>query len=239
MKLPCLISSLGLLLALLSPPVLSAAEVVKFDVVLYLFKGSQIQMNLDKSRGMRLPVSGNGIAFSSPFTIELNHQELVLDGANYSWNGGRNIASGFSEAKMPAIITAFSQPATLRVDMPAQYLQKMPDGCLQLREVPSDAADAPRYQVTLEAREIPPDSRGDDLVLLCETDTFTVQARERIPGIELDVGKPVMVRINQKVEFRAKKGQWAGVLGSPKDDKGNNMLLMLFKPSVIENAPKP
>ena len=233
---------LGLTLALLSciPAMLPAAEAVKIETVLYLFKSKSIPtIDLSKALHGQAPFSGGGIVVTPPATIVFDGEALVL-GAGYTWNGGQVVPPRFSEMITPTIIALVGQPATIRIAVPVQFLEKMPDGSLQVREIARDSADAPRYQLTFTAQPTTdaPQGYGYDLTVKCQMDIATMQGREKIPGIDLDVGRPITARFDKSVEFWSKKGEWFGIMAGQKES-GDYTLLILLKVSSADDAPAP
>ena len=79
------------------------------------------------------------------------------------------------------------EPVTLLSTVPMQYLEKAADGSLQVRQIPADSPDAPRYQLTFTV------GAGGDaaggLPLTCEIVLAMVKGREPVPGVNLKVEK--------------------------------------------------
>ena len=177
--------------AVLSLPVSSAAEVVKIETVLYLFRSKTVpHIDFSKALSGKPPISGSAI--------------VIEDG----------------------------QAATIRVVVPVQYLEKLPDGSLQLREVAGNLPDVPHYLLTLNARPTGegPAGYGYDLVVSCRMDIATMQGREKIPGVDLEVGRPITARFDKNVEFWGRKGEWFGLMAGQKES-GDYTLLILLKVS--------
>lgn len=230
---------LGLNLALLSciPAMLPTAEAVKIEAVLYLFKSNSIpKINFSKALSGPAPLSGDGIVISPPATIDFDREELALSGAAYTWNGGQVVPPRFSEMATPTIIALVGQPATIRITVPVQFLEKMPDGSLLVREIPQDSPGAPRYQLTLVAQPAVGAPSGYDLKVACQMDIATMQGREKISGVDLDVGRPITSRFDKRVEFWSKSGEWFGIMAGQKES-GDYTLLILLKVSSAGDTP--
>jgi hypothetical protein len=174
-----------------------------------------------------------------PATVGFDNEELEL-GANYTWNGGRVVPARFYETKLPVIVTAVGQAATIRMVAPIQYLEKMPDGSLKVREVTGNLPDIPHYALTLTAKPAPeaPSGYGYDLIVMCQMDIATMQGREKIPGIDLEVGRPITARFDKSVEFWGRKGEWFGILAN-QEESGGYALFLLLKISPEGGAPAP
>jgi hypothetical protein len=229
--LPCLV------LLTLFPAVLPAVETLKLKPVLYLFRSIEHIDFRDALRGSP-PLSGDGIVFTQagqPATVIFDQEKLVLNGGNYTWNGGSKVPPQFNATELPAIITPTGQSATIQCDVPIQYLEKMPDGSLQVREVSRDSTELPHYRLTLTVRPDTNAKFGYDLVVLCQMDIAAVQGREKIPGVELEVGRPIVSRFDNHVEFWTKSGEWSGLMAGTKAS-GDYTLLLLLKVSPVDTS---
>lgn len=221
------------------PSMPAAAETVKFDAVLYLFKSKSIpRIDFSKALRGRVPLSGEGIVVTPPATVVFDNEELVL-GANYAWNGGKTVPARFYETRLPVIVTAMEQAATIRVVVPVQYLEKMSDGSLKVREVAGNLPDIPHYSLTLTARPATAVPPGDDydLIVMCQMDIATMQGREKIPGIDLEVGRPIMARFDKRVEFWSRKGEWFGLMAN-QEESGEYTLFLLLRVRAAGDAPR-
>lgn len=232
-----LIFLFGLPVSSFLQPALAAAETVKIETVLYLFNSVE-RIDFKKALKGKPPRSGEAIVVTPPATVVFDREELVTKGADYTWNGGSKVPARFSETKLPAIVAEAGQAATIRVAAPVQYLEKMPDGRLQLREVAGNLPDVPHYLLTLKVsptNEGPP-GYGYDLIVSCQMDIVTMQGREKIPGVDLEVGRPITGRIDKHVEFWARKGEWFGLMMDG-NEGGEYTLWMLLKVSSAGGKP--
>jgi len=234
---PVLLSLLALSACV--PSMLAVAETVKFEAVLYLFKSKSIP-RIDFSQALRGRArrSGEGIVITPPATVVFDNEELAL-GSNYTWNGGQTVPARFSETKLPVIVTAVGQAAMIRVVVPVQYLEKMPDGSLKVREVAGNLPDIPHYSLTLTATTAaePPQGQAYDLIVTCQMDIATMQGREKIPGIDLDVGRPITARFDKSVEFWSRKGEWFGIMAD-QEESGEYTLCLLLKVLDAGDSPR-
>lgn len=220
------------------PILLPAVEAVKFEAVLYLFRSSSIgKIDFSKALHGPIPISGESIVVSPPATIVFDGQEvLALNGEGYTWNGGQVVPARFSETKLPVMETRAGQSVTIRIDVPIQFLEKMSDGSLQVREIPRNSTAAPRYQLTLSAQPAAEAPQGYDLKVTCQMDISTVQGREKIPGVDLEVGRPVISRFDRKIEYWGRKGEWFGIMVGQKES-GDFTLQILLKVSSAGEPP--
>jgi hypothetical protein len=219
------------LLLVLHPSVLSAVENVRLDLVLHAFKDAdfgRIVVGADTPA-----VAGQRTVFSGPVTVAFDQKTLALNGAEYVWNGGP--PAHLSVLSAPTIITSLGKPATIMIAQPVQYLEKAADGRLQVREIPRDSPDLPHYQMTFDTRRT---ETAADFIVSCQLDIAMLQGREKIPGVELEVGRPILARFKDTVEFRNPTGRWSGLLircpgGS------DYSLLVLLKVSPFDEASLP
>jgi hypothetical protein len=83
---------------------------------------------------------------------------------------------------------------------------------------------------------------ADSLTVTCTPEIATVQGRDKITGVELEIGKPVLAVFKDKIEFSAQLNEWIGLLfRSPSD--GEYSVLTLLKISrdqtpAISPAPR-
>jgi hypothetical protein len=234
MKTPFSITLFRLFLFICLAPALSAAEAVKFEAVLYLFKSSSVS-SIDFSRALkgRPSRSGGGIVVTPPAIVLFDKEELAIPGAGYTWNGGVEVPVQFSETKLPAMIARWGEAVTVRMVVPVQFLERTPDGSLKLREMAGDLPDIPHYLLTLNARPATDAPAGYDLIISCRMDIATMQGREKIPGIELEVGRPITARFDRHIEYWGRKGEWFGIM-TGQQESGDYTLWMLLKVSSTE-----
>ncbi|MBI2498034.1 MAG: hypothetical protein HYV75_09050 [Opitutae bacterium] len=212
-------------------PTLPAAETVKFETVLYLFKADSVpHIDFSKALAGKPPLSGPAIVVTPPATVVFDHEELVLKGADYAWNGGQVVPPRFSETKLPAIVTKSGQAATIRLVVPVQYLEKQADGSFKLREVAGNLPEVPHYLLTLNVRPGSDTPTGYDFIVSCQMDITTMQGREKIPGVDLEVGRPITSNFDKTVEFWARKGEWLGLM-TEQNEKTDYVLWMMLKVS--------
>jgi hypothetical protein len=67
----------------------------------------------------------------------------------------------------------------------------------------------------------------EDLLLACDLDISTVNARERIPGVALEVGKPNVISFKESEVVPARSGQWVALLLKTPNGSDYSMLMLL------------
>lgn len=217
-------------LLLASLPGLRAAEAVQLETVLYVFKDpdfARISLAADEVTG-----TGRGIVFRSPVTLTFDHQILALNGARYAWNGDQPAPASFSEMALPGIVTPFGQAAMVLCNQPVQYLEKAADGSLHVREIGQDSPEVPHYRLTVTVQA---GASAAGYVVACALDIATVTGREKIPGVELDAGKPILARLKDTLRFPVSAGEWSGIL-LRRPSGSDYSLVMLMKASPYEPA---
>ena len=75
-------------------------------------------------------------------------------------------------------------------------------------------------------------------MISCRMDIASLQGREKIPGIDLEVGRPITARVDKHVEFWARKGDWFGLM-TDGNESGEYTLWMLLKVSSASEVPAP
>jgi hypothetical protein len=211
---------------------LSAGDQYKLETDTYVFRNSDFQT---------VTVAGDSGAnekrprfIRSPATIRFDRETLSLEGSHFAWNGGRNPPDRFSLIATPAVQLRPGQPASLLFSAPVQYLEKLPDGTLQVRNINRDAPGAPHclFVFTLGA----PDVASQDLRLACDLGIATITSREKVPGVELDVGRPVLTQSGEQLELALRPDEWSALLMQAPNGSDYS-LLMLFKAVPGGHAP--
>lgn len=212
---------------------LHASENFTLETHLYVYRNSDF-------RALKLPAATatdrtQSVVFRSPATVEFDEEKLSLDGPRFAWSGGRNPPARFTLIASPTIAITRGKPVTLASAAPVQYLEKLANGTLQMREIAADSPEAPHCRLTLTLG--PASDASKELHLAYELDIATVSAREKLPGVTLDVGKPVLAQIKEKLEPRIRPEEWSALqLQTP--NRSDYSLLMLIKiiPGTVPGA---
>lgn len=202
---------------------LAAGDSYRLDTSVYVFKNSDFQsVKLPAAKG----AGDNGaVVVRSPATIEFDQETLSLNGADISWSGGRNPPERFTLVKIPEIITAPGKPVEILSTAPIQYIEKEADGTLQVRNIGKDSADAPHWRIRFTV--VSPDETSEDLRVSCNLDWATVSARANVPGVSLDVGRPLLARFQDRIELTVRSGEWAALLLRAPNGSDYSLLLLL------------
>lgn len=212
-------------------PDLGAAEQLKLEPALYVFKDSAF--STIKIGADRIAEPGRGIAFIAP--VAFDRDILALKGAEYSWNGGSKAPAAFSLVTTTVITTGLAEPAAVLSALPMQYLEKSADETLQLREIPRDSPDVPHYRLTFNVRAL--EAAATDLDVSCQLDMATMKGRENIPGVTLETGRPILARFKENFRFKSSAGEWSGlVVRNPGGSDYSVLLLLKISPADGQNA---
>ncbi len=212
------------LLFLVLPGHLAGAETFKLETVLYVFRDADFaQVSVD---GTPAAGSGQGQSFAAPTRVAFDGHVLELKEANYSWDGaGEKAPASFSQVGMPTVMVQAAQKASFYSAMPMQYMEKGPGGDLQVRQLESGAPGVPHYQFTVEVRR---EAGEVQLAVSCQLQLAVMTGREKIPGVELDVGRPVLAQFEDEFRLRAPSNAWTGLL-LRKPSGGNYSLVLLVR----------
>lgn len=187
---------------------------------IYIFKSSELQ-------SVKLPAAkkDGAVVIRSPATIKFAQATLSLNGSDISWSDGRNPPPGFTLIRIPEITTARGKPVEILSTAPIQYLEKAADGTLQVRTIGKDSSNAPhcRIRFTIGSR----DEANGDLRVSCDLDLATVSGRAKVPGVSLDVGRPILTRFADRAELAVRPGEWTALLLRAPNGNVYSLLLLL------------
>jgi N-acetylneuraminic acid mutarotase len=180
-------------------------------------------------------VENHGVVLKSPATVNFDQVTLSLEGSQVTWSGSSTPPGQFTLVAAPATVPLTAgKPVTMTSSVASQYLERLADNSLQVREIPAEAPEAPHFRLTFTAGSVA--NASEDLLLACDLDIATVCARENVPGVALEVGKPVIARFKDNLQVAARAGQWAALL--LKAPNGSDYSLLLLLKVVPAQAPK-
>ena len=229
-----------LALAILSAPFLTApgaAEQFTLEPKIYVFKNSDLQEGHEKATAGE--TKAHNIVFKSPATIHFTQDSLTLDGTEFRWSNGQAVPANINPVSAPALKMTAGQSVSVRCASSAQYMERLDTGGFQLREISPDSPDAPRYALTFSVQ--PAFDLADSLNVTCTPEIAIVQGRDKITGVELEIGKPVMAVFKDKIEFSAQLNEWIGLLfRSPSDSEYSVLtLLKISRDQAPGSSPAP
>jgi hypothetical protein len=174
-----------------------------------------------------------------PVTLRFDHWTHAPASEEFAWTVATLGTKKFSLLSMPTIITNAGQKATVFIGSTAQYFEKQADGSFLLQQLPKDPRgspqpNSPHYALTLLAR--PDDTTTGSLVVTFASDIVVLTSREKIPGVDLDVGKPVTTTIQDEQTFTARLDAWTALLCRAPGGSDYSLLLLLNGSQQEANA---
>ena len=172
---------------------------------------------------------GHAMVARSPSTIHFDDETLSLKGSEFKWSTGDAPPATVSLVSVSKILFGLNQSATIRCVVPAQYMEKRADGSFSVHEIGADSPDVPRFVLSFHVEAVR--GSGNELLVTSRPEVATIRGREKIPGVDLEIGKPQMSSFNDEIELAVKKSEWSMLLfRAPKVN--DYSVLALFK---IEN----
>ena len=215
----------------------AAEEIYVFKPLIYVFKNADAQEFSIKSGGLAVTVTkgreGHWLVFRSPATIRFDQEEtLALQDEKLTWSneGAARMKMKLSLISAPSLVSHAGKTATLLVSGSTQYFEKHADGSFQMHETPARPQpgpnpDGPYYQLTLSAQ--PAASAAGGLEITFRPDIAAVGAREKIPGVDLDVGKPILAIFQDELKFTAARGAWTALFCQSPGGSDYSLLVLL------------
>jgi len=167
---------------------------------------------------------------SVPGTLRFDHWTQVPTSEEFAWTSATLGTRKFSLISSPTMICRAGQKGSLSIGSTAQYFEKQADGSFRLHELPQDSRrgphpDSPHYTLTLLAR--PDDTTPGGIAVTFASDILVLASREKIPGVDLDVGKPILATIKDEQTFTARSGAWTGLLCQSPGGSDYSLLVLL------------
>ena len=147
------------------------------------------------------------------------------------WNDKEFPISGSSDVKLPAdriklyyspeIITEEHGKGKWKIEsnQPIQYFQKRPDGLFELKEMKLPTALVMKITEAIENERDGYIELTDILMTL-----RSVEKRQKIPGVNLSVGKPIIGKQQYKFYFQVRPGKDYGIIVRPQRGQGGLLI---------------
>ncbi|MFT3829026.1 MAG: hypothetical protein QM691_04880 [Opitutaceae bacterium] len=166
--------------------------------------------------------------FRAPTDLEIGGATLRLGADSAAWATPQPASiRSLADALLPVGPTG---NAVLRCIAKAQYLEPTGNGTFELRQIPADAPDVPRYVLTFR---IATAARGQrELAASCDLEIGVARRREPLPGIDMPVGRPQVDVRTAETTFVAPFMTWQALLFRQSPD--TTSLLAVFR---IEETP--
>ena len=237
MKASIFIFSVAALLAL-TAPILIAAEALSLESSIYVFKHAAFHEILIPT-AKKTP-NAHALIFKSPATAQFDQLTLFLENSHISWGGSSTAPDQFSLVATPPVVPiTLNKPVKMASSSGVQFLEQTATSGLHVRDIPADSPDAPHILLSFTISE---EGNSTDLLqLTLGIDIATVVAREKIPGIALDVGKPKVATFKDKEIVPVFVGQRAAILLDAPNGSDYSMLLLLrlARPETPNTGPIP
>ena len=178
----------------------------------------------------------HGTVFQSPAVAHFDQATLSLDGTQPTWDGSKTPPESFDLIATPTIILTTGQPVSISSTAPAQYFERIGDDNFQVREIPANSPEAPHCR--LKFMITPAVDAAESLLVACNLDIVTVTTRTKIPGVALEIGKPLLAGFKDDLKFTTRKEQWSALfLKAP--NGSDYSLLVLLKVAPVQTPPMP
>jgi dienelactone hydrolase len=209
-----------------------AEQQLQLQPMVYVFRNSDFRdVRVDASasasaEGKTSAGGGHATVIKSPSTIHFDDDTLALKGSEFKWSTGDTPPGTISLVPVSAMRFGLNQLATIRCVVPAQYMEKRSDGTFRLQEIASDSPDVPRFVLSFHVE--PGRSAANELLVTCQPEVATISGREKIAGVDLEIGRPQMSSFNDEIKLAVQKGEWSMLLfRAPKVN--DYSVLALFK----------
>jgi hypothetical protein len=213
---------------------LHATETLRLETRIFILKNADFhQVNIP---GAGPTDETHGTVFQPPVVAHFDQATLSLDGIQPTWNGSKTPPESFDLIAAPTIILTTGQPVSISSTAPAQYFERLGDDNFQVREIPANSPEAPHCR--LKFMITPAVDAAESLLLACNLDIVTVATRTKIPGVALEIGKPLLATFKEDLKFTTRKAQWSALfLQAP--NGSDFSLLVLLKVAPVQTPPVP
>jgi hypothetical protein len=167
---------------------------------------------------------------SAPAALRFDHWTHAPTSEEFAWTVATLGTKKFSLLSAPTMICRADHRGTLFIGSATQYFEKRADGSFLLHEMPKDSPlsphpDSPHYAIALLAR--PDDTAPGSLAVTFASDIVVLTSREKIPGVDLDIGKPVTATIKDEQTFTARLDAWNALLCRAPGGSDYSVLVLL------------
>ncbi|MGD1031579.1 MAG: hypothetical protein ABSA05_10595 [Opitutaceae bacterium] len=208
----------------------SSGDAIRIDTEIYVLNKAGLKTSsaepVVKIMANALGVTGSQWPlFEAPLSMQIGQESVELQDSRFVRTGTAAPPSRLSLASANVIIVRAGQTAEVLMNSPAEYFEKMQDGLFRLHRSPEGSPDGPHYDMKLSAR--PNSEHAADYEIDCTVDAVVVGGREKIPGVDLDVGKPELKAFNGKLSFQAGAGKWLCLFDSVPNDSDYQLIIVL------------
>lgn len=188
----------------------------------------------------------NKVTVFSRGWFALGKDKLEFKKGRCFWNKTEIPLAGPEKIKLPdKLITMVYQPVIIEMDehskgwvnieskQPIQYFEKRDDGLFELKEMELPTG------LYVEITE-PAEDEEEGYILLTDIDMTmrTVERREKIPGVNLSVGRPIPGEQKYLFYFRVRPGKDYGILIRPEWGQGGLLIRLRASSTRSGTLPK-
>lgn len=201
----------------------------------------QIDVEIYSVSAASIPKTGPGIEFinggpqsSVPDRVDIGDLRLEF-GDELRWNGEAEPppGSGVELVAAPRVGTLVGREAKVSMtEGPAEFFEPSERGCYRLATLKPE--ESPGLYIAMTPQAVA-DHASDAVDLDFTLRVVTITSRRPLPGVRLDVGRPVIATQELASRFRLSQGRWSLLSGHRISDLANpagDVLLVLVRPTV-------
>lgn len=192
---------------------LAAKPTVRFNLAIYVLDRSGANFSITGGSVMTGPGPADKdqawILVNSPFEFHLGTERLTAEHGFLRQPDGAPPARA-TLTSAPVIVASIDQTAELIVSSSAQYFEKQGDGSFRLRKGDGQEQETPHVDVALTPHAQAGDSDAYDVD--CNLECSVIASRQRIPGVDLDVGKPTLASVHHHMTLKMQAGHVYGLV---------------------------
>jgi len=169
-----------------------------------------------------------------PDRVEIGDLRLEF-GDELRWNGEAEPppGSGVELVAAPRVGTLVGREAKVSMtEGPAEFFEPSERGCYRLATLKPE--ESPGLYIAMTPQAVA-DHASDAVDLDFTLRVVTITSRRPLPGVRLDVGRPVIATQELASRFRLSQGRWSLLSGHRISDLANpagDVLLVLVRPTV-------
>jgi hypothetical protein len=228
--LPFIIVAMALAITL-APGEVVAEEVYAIDVKILAVSsaGADEVAVVGVTKRSPEPSSEKGpTVFGDVREVRVGDLSLTFDGGRkLLWNGQSEppASAAVEVLSSPRLLTRAGERAVIRTGSRLEYFTKEDGGSFRLHVTEPESAPGVEFGCTVEP------GGGGSLTLDYDLKLVVMEGRETLPGVSLDVGKPILRARKVATRIRLKPGQWSVVSGQllkeADGDEGDVLLVLL------------
>jgi hypothetical protein len=208
----------------------SSGDAIRIDTEIYVLNKAGLKTS-SAEPGVRIMANALSVTgsqwplFEAPLSMQIGQESVELQDSRFVRTDNHAPPARLTAVGNYVFITRPEGTAEVRVGSSAEYFEKMPFGFFRLQHSADGPPDGPHYVMKLSARPVAENST--DYKIDCTVDAVVVGSREKIPGVDLDVGKPELKAFDGKLSFQAGAGKWLCLFDSVPNDSDYQLIIVL------------